>query len=529
MRYLRVPIFLACILFCSFIDVDPKPRIIQDHHRFSASLNGFPNSIQGITQPGVLNPFGSSQSLNGNLRFYSLCGLLICVLGYALYFFHRRQLKFREQELLDVVSDRTAELQQEINIRKKTEEELKNSMTLLMSTFDQLKAAKESAESANLSKNQFLANISHELRTPMNGIIGMTQLTLETDLNSEQREYLGMVKESADSLLGLLNDILDFTKIEAGKLRLSMLRFQLHSSVEKIVKTFKTPANQKNLELTCEFGPDVPEFVVGDESRIRQILVNLIGNAIKFTSRGSVYVKVELQEKNTELCKVHFLVKDTGIGIPVSKHDIIFEAFTQADSSTTRKYGGTGLGLSISLELVSAMNGSMWLESKEGGGSTFHFSIPLLNSKSILDPSSLDDTKPATMIHDGHHILVVDDNLINQRLISEILGKRGNKVKVASDGREALKMYLENSFDVILMDIQMPIMDGLEAASRIRAEEKRTGHHVAIIGITAHVTQNCLEKCLQAGMDDFMTKPFQVEKFLQILGTIQTRQPSTVS
>jgi CheY-like chemotaxis protein len=295
--------------------------------------------------------------------------------------------------------------------------------------------------------------------------------------------------------------------------------------VERIVKTFKTRANQKKLELTCEFGPDIPEFVVGDESRIRQIIVNLIGNAIKFTNRGSVYVKAELQEKNSDFCRIHFFVKDTGIGIPVSKHNMIFEAFTQADSSTTRTYGGTGLGLSISLELVSAMNGGMWLESKEGGGSTFHFSIPFSFSKSILDVKSMEETKPV-LNKTGHHILVVDDNLINQRLISEILEKRGHSVKLAADGKEALRMFSENVFDAILMDIQMPVMDGLEAASRIRAQEKRSGGHIAIIGMTAHVTQNSLEKCLQAGMDDFITKPFQIETFLQILGSIHTKQPS---
>jgi signal transduction histidine kinase/CheY-like chemotaxis protein len=471
--------------------------------------------------------FETTQSFYRSIAFYVLCGLIVCVCGFGVYFFRSRQLKAREKELLDLVSNRTAELQQEINVRKKAEEELGNSLSLLMSTFDELKSAKEAAESANLAKNQFLANISHELRTPMNGIIGMTQLTLETELTCEQLEYLGMVKESSDSLLELLNDILDFTKIEAGKLRLSMHNFQIHSSVERIVKTFKVRANQKGLELHFEIGSDVPEFIVGDESRVRQILVNLIGNAIKFTNKGFIHVKLELLEKNSDYCKIHFSVKDTGIGIPVSKHDTIFEAFTQADASTTRKYGGTGLGLSISLQLVNAMNGSMWLESKESGGSTFHFTLPFSLSKSVLEVNVLEEPN-VIVSENGRHILIVDDNLINQRLIRGILQKRGNMVKVACDGKEALKIYEENEFDAILMDIQMPIMDGFEATKRIRELEKESKSHVPIIGMTAHATQNCREKCFETGMDGYITKPFQIETFLETLETIQTKQPSKV-
>ncbi|HSE40884.1 MAG TPA: ATP-binding protein [Acidobacteriota bacterium] len=467
--------------------------------------------------------FITAELFSRSYSFYTICGILLLLFGYAFYFFRNRELKRRQQELLDLVSDRTAELRQEINFRKKTEEELSNSLSLLMSTFDELKMAKEHAEFANLAKNQFLANISHELRTPMNGILGMTQLTLETDLNSEQREYLGMVKESANSLLELLNDILDFTKIEAGKLRLTQHSFPIRSSVEKIVKTFKVRATQKGLELKCEIASEVPEYVMGDESRLRQILVNLIGNAIKFTNNGYVLVRVELLEKDDGAFKVHFAVKDTGIGIPVSKHEIIFEAFTQADSSTTRKYGGTGLGLSISLQLVNAMNGSMWLESKEGGGSTFHFTLPFYCSKSVFE---IADPLPSKVVVEkgGRRILVVDDNLINQRLIRDILEKRGFYVKVAAEGREALQMYSENKFDAILMDIQMPVMDGIDATTRIRAAEKQLNTHVLIVGMTAYATENCREKCLQAGMDRFITKPFQIETFLEMLEISQTKE-----
>jgi signal transduction histidine kinase/ActR/RegA family two-component response regulator len=460
--------------------------------------------------------------------FYGLCASLLFVCGLGIYLRRGRQLLKRERELLGLVSERTAELQQEINVRKKAEEELQNSLSLLISTNDELKTAKDAAESANKAKNQFLANVSHELRTPMNGIIGMTQLTLETELTSEQREYLGMAKESADSLLELLNDILDFTKIEAGKLRLSSTPFNLPAAVERIIKSFKIRALEKGLQFTCELSAGLPEVVVGDESRLRQVLINLIGNAIKFTTQGYILVKIKLEESKDKTVTVHFSVEDTGIGIPAEKHQIIFEAFTQADSSTTRQFGGTGLGLSICSQLVSMMSGKIWLTSEVDKGSTFHFTIPFKCDEVMHVNGEVTKTSYQSTTA-GRHILVVDDNVINQRLICSILEKHGHTVSVAARGDEALNLVTRKRFDAILMDIQMPVMDGLEATVRIRAEEKNTNTHVPIIGMTAHATANIRTKCLEAGMDEYISKPFQVDEFLKILEAIQGKHVSAIS
>ena len=453
--------------------------------------------VMGSNNDGIWNYEGATFSfslkprLSQTLWFKILGGLALVLLGLGSNALRVLNMRVKERRLLSLVEERTRELRQ----------------------------AKETAESATRAKSEFLANMSHEIRTPLNGVLGMLELAQQTAESPEQLDILGVAGYSASLLLAVLNAILDFSKIEAGKLELHAAEFQPSQVIGEVERMFVTLAGGKNVKLGCDVSPSIPEHVVGDSARLKQVLVNLVGNAVKFTEAGEINITARAGSPSGGEVELEFCVADTGIGIPAEEQSVIFEAFRQVDTSTSRKFGGTGLGLAICSSLVSLMRGTIRVESDPGRGSRFYFTVLL--GLPVQTAPACPEVKLVVEPVNGPlprlKILLVEDNVINQQLAVKLLEKNGHEVIVAENGKKALALLEQASFNLVLMDIQMPEMDGYAATRAIRRREQETLLHIPIVAMTAHALKGDRERCLEAGMDSYLPKPIDSESLLKCI------------
>ncbi len=403
-----------------------------------------------------------------------------------------------------------------------------NAERIIRESQKRLVRAKEAAEAANIAKSKFLANMSHEIRTPINGITGMIDLTLMTKLSEEQCNNLITAKNCADSLLNIINDVLDFSKMEAGKFTINPSTFDFYSLLDEIIKIHKVRAKEKKIDLVSDIPGELPKFLYGDPNRLRQVLNNLIHNATKFTEEGRVSLQVSPQSEEGEEIWLEFSIRDTGIGISSENRDKLFKSFSQIDASYTRKHGGTGLGLIISKQLVEMMDGRIWVESELGLGSTFSFCLPF---KMGMDPKEKALVQCRTKPMNSLCILIAEDEPVNRKVLARMLENTGHQVMVASNGLEALELYQDNRLDVILMDIQMPVMDGIEAVRRIRELESsflngNNSPHIPIIAVTAFSLMGDRERFMNCGIDEYISKPIHGEKLLKLINDVLNGTPS---